>query len=424
MTARPTPSWTEHAVLWHVYPLGMCGAPIREADPEPGPHHRLRRLTAWLDYVVELGCNGLLLGPIFASETHGYDTTDQFRIDPRLGDEQDFDALVTACHDKGLRIVCDGVFSHVGAGHPWVRQALEQGPGSEYADLFDIQWKAAGGPRPRVFEGHDALVRLRHDSDAAVEYTEQVMRYWLDRGIDGWRLDAAYSVPAEFWARVIDPVRADHPDCWFLGEILHGDHAQLVADSHLDTSTQYELWKAIWSALAERNLFELEHALGRHNGFLDSVVPQTFVGNHDVTRIATAVGPHLATTAAAILLTVGGIPSIYHGDEQGFTGTKYERLGGDDEIRPAFPDSPDELATWGDQIHRAHQDLIGLRRRHPWLVAARTETVHLANEQIVYRSRGAGAGEEIEVSVDLAAAPTVRITGADGAVLWEQPGED
>ena len=71
--------WIDHAIWWQVYPLGFCGAPIREEDPAPAP--RMRKLLAWLDYAIELGASGLLLGPVFASQTHGYDTTDQFRID-------------------------------------------------------------------------------------------------------------------------------------------------------------------------------------------------------------------------------------------------------------------------------------------------------------------------------------------------------
>ncbi len=99
--------------------------------------------------------------------------------------------------------------------------------------------------------------------------------------------------------------------------MIHGDYPAFVAASGLDSVTQYELWKAIWSALNDHNLFELGHALGRHNGFLDTFVPLTFVGNHDVTRLASRLedGRHLAH-ALAVLLTVGGTPAIYYGDEQ------------------------------------------------------------------------------------------------------------
>lgn len=410
--------WVQHAIWWQVYPLGFCGAPIREADPHPAP--RLNKLLDWLDYAVELGTSGLLLGPVFASQSHGYDSLDQFRIDPRLGGDEEFDALVAACKQRGLRILLDGVFSHVGAEHPDVRRALAEGPDGPTADLFDIDWGAADGPKPRVFEGHSSLVRLNHRSERAVRYTADVLEHWLARGIDGWRLDAAYSVQPEFWARVLPGVREQYPDAWFLGEVLHGDYSRFVADAGVDSVTQYELWKAIRSSITDRNLFELDWALKRHNDFMADFTPNTFVGNHDVTRIASAVGPDGAVGAAAILLTVGGIPSIYYGDEQGYTGVKEERFGGDDDVRPVFPDSPAELADWGSGIHRAHQDLIGLRRRHPWLTTATTTTAHLENQRYRYRAEAADRSAHLDVDVDLTGEPAVTITDAQGSVLWSQ----
>lgn len=409
--------WVEHAIWWQVYPLGFCGAPIR--DPEPTPAPRLRRLMGWLDYAIELGTSGLLLGPVFASQTHGYDTVDQFRIDPRLGGEEDFDALVAACSQRGLRLLLDGVFSHVGAQHPDVIRALDEGPGGPTADLFDIDWNAPGGPAPRVFEGHASLVRLNHASERVVQYVTAVMEHWLARGIDGWRLDAAYSVDTDFWARVIPAVRDRHPNAWFLGEVIHGDHSRFVASSCVDATTQYELWKAIWSSIKDRNFFELDWALNRHNGFLAHFTPNTFVGNHDVTRIASVVGSDGAVVALAILLTLGGIPSIYYGDEQGFTGVKEGRVGGDDAIRPAFPDAPSELADWGQNVHRAHQDLIGLRRRNPWLVTATTTPLHLENTRYTYRAAAKDGSNHLDVAIDLAATSSVVIRSASGHVLWE-----
>ncbi|HMS38029.1 MAG TPA: alpha-amylase family glycosyl hydrolase, partial [Arachnia sp.] len=276
-------NWVDHTIWWHVYPLGFCGAPIR-GEHTAAP--RLRRLLNWLDYAVELGASGLLLGPIFASEAHGYDTLDFFRIDPRLGTDEDFDELVAGCRERGLHILLDGVFSHVGSGHPELRRALAEGPDGEAAGLFDIDWDAPGGPAPRVFEGHGALARLNHDSPRTVDLVADVMTHWIDRGASGWRLDAAYSVDASFWARTLPRVRERHPDAWVLGEVIHGDYPAFVASSTADSVTQYELWKAIWSSLKDRNFFELDWTLTRHNALLDAFVPNTFVGNHDVTRIA------------------------------------------------------------------------------------------------------------------------------------------
>ena len=408
-------SWSEHVIWWHVYPLGACGAPIRE--PQPAPGHRLDRLRNWLDYATELGVSGLLLGPVFASSTHGYDSTDQFRIDPRLGDEADFTALVEACHARGIKVVLDGVFSHVGREHPAVVAALDAGPGSPQGELFDIDWQHPDGPRPRVFEGHGALVRLNHASPQARDYTVEVMNHWIERGADGWRLDAAYSVDNGFWAEVLPRVRERHPHAWFLGEVIHGDYPAFVAQSTVDTVTQYELWKSIWSSLKEANFFELDWTLQRHNQFLRSFVPQTFVGNHDVTRIASMVGPEKAVLALAILMTVGGIPSIYYGDEQGFTGVKEERADGDDAVRPPLPDSPADLLPFGQSAHRAHQELIGLRRRHHWLTRATTKPLALTNTHYVYQCEADGNLLTVELLLDHQP-PAAVIRDHEGTELW------
>lgn len=408
--------WVEHAVWWHVYPLGFVGAPIREPDVAPPAGARLDRLLGWLDHAVELGANGLLLGPVFASTSHGYDTLDHLRIDPRLGDDEAFGRLVAACRERALRLVLDGVFNHLGADHPLVRRALAEGPRGPYAPWFRIDWAAPGGPRPAVFEGHEGLVELDHDEPAVARFVTDVMTHWLDRGADGWRLDAAYRVPAAFWAAVLPAVRARHPDAWFVGEVLHGDYAAYVHDSTLDSVTQYELWKAVWSSLVDRNFWELDWALRRHDEFLATFVPQTFVGNHDVTRITTRVGAEAAVLALVVLMTVGGVPSVYYGDEWGLPGLKEERLGGDDAVRPAFPDSPAQLPREGERLFRAHQELVGLRRRHPWLVRARTVATTTTNARYVYET--SDGSSSLTVELDVTATPTARVLGPGGDVLF------
>jgi len=408
--------WADNAIWWHVYPLGFSGAPIREAGSSPAP--RLQRLIPWLDYLIEMGASGLLLGPIFASQTHGYDTTDHFRIDPRLGSEQDFNDLISACKKRGIRVILDGVFSHVGNEHPEVLTVISDGPNSPKADLFDIDWNGPDGPAPQVFEGHSSLVRLNHDSEEAVRFAVSVMEHWMKRGIDGWRLDAAYSVPTKYWSQVISKVKAHFPDSWFLGEVIHGDYAQFTKEAKVDSVTQYELWKAIWSSIKDRNFFELDWALQRHNDFIRSFTPNTFIGNHDVTRIASQVGSNGAQIALAILLTIGGIPSIYYGDEQGFTGIKEERVGGDDDVRPRFPDSPSDLAPWGEPIFRSHQALISIRRQHPWLVSGTTTPLYTEAARYVYQTTSKDSLNHLTVEIDLDASPTVIIKNSDGCNIW------
>lgn len=388
-------SLIDHAIWWHVYPLGACGAPIRGDSGQP--EHRLRRLDTWLDYVIELGCSGLLLGPIFESSTHGYDTLDYFRIDHRLGDDDDFDHLIAECNRRGLSVVLDGVFNHVGIHHPMVAESLEDPANS----LIKLQ-RDADGVRTEDWEGHGDLANLDHSKPAVADLVVDVMLHWLRRGIAGWRLDVAYAVPAEFWREVLGRVRSEFPQSIFIGEVIHGDYTEIARAATLDTVTQYELWKAIWSSLKDQNLFELAWNMKRHADFSDQTILQTFVGNHDVSRIASLVDDAGAALAAAILMTTPGMPSIYYGDEQGFRGEKGTGEAADDPMRPPLPDSPAELVPNGEWLHRLYQDLIGLRRRHAWVTRGRLTVDTNDQTSITYRVEGDGH----VMSTELRTAPT------------------
>jgi cyclomaltodextrinase / maltogenic alpha-amylase / neopullulanase len=379
------PAWVEHVIWWQVYPLGFVGA--YPADPPPTEdEHRLCRIVDWFDHAIELGASGIALGPIFASRTHGYDTIDHYRIDSRLGDDGDFDHLIAEAHRRGLRVLLDGVFNHVAA------------------DFARTEWFRKRGNGFDTFEGHGELIALDHDNPDVVAYTVDVMAHWLRRGADGWRLDAAYAVADRFWAAVLPRVREQFPDAWVVGEVIHGDYSARVRESGFDSVTQYELWKAIWSSLNDGNFHELDWALVRHNEFLDDFVPMTFIGNHDVTRIASKLDNtrHLEH-ALVILLTTGGTPSVYSGDESAYRGVKEERFGGDDAVRPEFTAPLMGVDEHGRDIFRLHQYLIGLRRRHPWLHTARTSPLQLTNSQYVYATRN--GSDVLVVALNIGDAP-------------------
>ncbi len=394
------PTWVEHAVWWHVFPMGFLGAEHERLAPDAAVQHRLPRIERWIDYAVELGVSGLLLGPVFESSTHGYDTVDHLAIDRRLGDAADFDSLVAAAHERGLRLMLDGVFNHVGRDFAQFQEALRDGPGSPAAQWFHLFWNGDAEPDYDHFEGHRSLVTLNHESPAVVDHVVEVMCHWLGRGADGWRLDAAYAVAPPFWATVLPRVRERHPDAYIVGEVLHGDYADYVRESGLDSVTQYELWKSIWSSINDRNFHELAWNLSRHDELLDTFVPLTFVGNHDVTRIASRIEDpaHLAH-ALVVLFTVAGTPCVYYGDEQGFHGVKEDRTGGDDAVRPEFPADPSDLSPLGLPVLDLHRRLVALRRRHPWLHRARTTAELVTNDHVVLVSRYDGNALTIVLNV-------------------------
>jgi len=387
----------DHAIIWHAYPLGFLGCEPRNDGGDASVRHRLPALIPWLDHVADLGATVLQLGPIFDSESHGYDTRDYFRIDSRLGDEADFGTLVEQARRRGIDVVLDGVFHHVGRSFERFG-AADADPSSDAASWF---WRRGTGWD--VFEGHRNLVSLNHRSPEVRDLVVAVMRHWLDRGIAGWRLDAAYAVPPEFWREVADAVHASHPGAWLLGEVIHGDYVGFAEQSHLDSITQYELWKAIWSSLNDANFHELAWALKRHQEMVGRFVPTTFVGNHDVTRIASKLDdfrhlPHALT----VLFTAPGHPSIYAGDEFALRGVKEERPGGDDAVRQAFPAHPSQVVGADEAVLTLHRRLIALRRRNPWLVRAVLSPESVDNAALVYRVRDArDAGRSLVVALNL-----------------------
>ncbi|MCL2666225.1 MAG: alpha-amylase family glycosyl hydrolase, partial [Micrococcales bacterium] len=202
------------------------------------------------------------------------------------------------------------------------------------------------------------------------------------------------------------------PDTWFLAEVIHGDYRQFVADSTVDSLTQYQLWKAVWSSLVDRNFYELDWALRRHSEMASTFVPNTFLGNHDVTRIASKVGPEAATLAVAVLATVAGVPSIYAGDELGWTGAKTDGWDGDDAVRPSFPPHPPSPQP---TTFRHYHDLLALRRRHPWLVHARTTTLELTNTRYVYRTTA--EDKALIVDLDITTTPRAQVRTPSGQIL-------
>lgn len=406
-------------VWYHLFPLGALEA--ERHNPGGATTHRLAALAGLLDRLVELGAGGLLLGPVFESETHGYDTVDPFRIDRRLGDGEDLVHLATACHERGLALALDGVFNHVGRGHPRFQEVLRDGPRSPAARWFHIGPDGSGpdGFSYADFEGHGQLVKLNHDEPEVRGWAADVVRHWAESGVDAWRLDAAYALPGPFVAELTDAGRAHKPGTVFLGEVIHGGYAGVATAGHLDAVTQYELWKAVWSSLNDRNLFELAWALKRHGEMAASFRPWTFLGNHDTTRIASQLAdrrhlPH----AVALLMVLPGTPAVYAGDEVGAEGVKREEAWGDDDVRRPVPPVPESGP--GRELWELYRHLVSVRRDNPWLYRATVTVEDLANEHAVVVV--SGEGRELRLGLNLgdagtAAPPGAVVAGDEGSAI-------
>ena len=258
--------WFDEAVLYQIYPLGLCGAPEYQDDVTVP---RIRRLLDWVDHIKKLGADTVLLNPVFDSDKHGYDTRDYNRLDPRLGTNEDLAAVCRAFHEAGVRVMLDGVFNHVGRGFWAFRDVQEHGQASPYCGWFhDLNF---GGPSPMgdpfwytAWQGHYELVKLNLKNPEVRDHLLGAVGMWMDRfHIDGLRLDAADCVDFDFFRALKHYTKSRDPEFWLMGEIIHGDYARWANPEMLDSVTNYECWKGNWSAHNTKNYFEIAHSLHR-----------------------------------------------------------------------------------------------------------------------------------------------------------------
>ncbi len=331
-------AWYDEAVFYHIYPLGMTGAPKVNSYGEPV--HRLNRLLPWISHITEIGCNAIYIGPLFESVGHGYETTDYKKLDSRLGTNEDLTCFVSECHKNGIRVILDGVFNHTGRDFFAFKDIRQNREGSPYRDWYcNVNFWGNNsyndGFSYETWGGYDLLVKLNQKNPAVRDYICDVIRFWVrEFDIDGIRLDAADVMDFDYMRalrQVADEVKNDF---WLMGEVIHGDYSRWANDGTLHSVTNYMLHKAFYSAHNDHNYFELAHTVKYVSNMTGNRLKlYTFVDNHDVERIYTKLNNKAHFTPVHIMLyTLPGIPSIYYGSEFGIEGRK-ER-GCDDSLRP------------------------------------------------------------------------------------------
>ena len=338
-----SPNWVNEAVFYHIYPLGLLGAPLQNHF-DLLPQDRLKDLIPWLDHLEWLGVNAIYLGPIFESSKHGYDTSDYFQIDRRLGTNENMKNLSNEIHKRGMRLVLDGVFNHTGRGFWAFQDLLKSGQNSNYINWFQgvnfNRTNPLGDPFDYdTWKGYYDLVKLNLEHPAVKEHLLSAVNYWMEEWqIDGLRLDAADCVSIEFWEELRNFSTSRNPDFWLMGEIIHGDYRNWANSEHLHATTNYECYKGFYSSLNDKNLFEIAYALNRQfgeTGIYRDLNLYNFVDNHDVNRIASQLNqPSQLPLLYALLFAAPGIPSIYYGSEWGITGKR--ELNSDLQLRPAL----------------------------------------------------------------------------------------
>jgi cyclomaltodextrinase / maltogenic alpha-amylase / neopullulanase len=337
-----TGHWAADSFFYHIYPLGLCGAPEKN-DFSSAPIERLDALHPWLDHIRGLGANAVYIGPLFESGSHGYDTADYFTVDRRLGTNGGFRRLCDGMRERGLRIVLDAVFNHVGRDHWAFRDVRENGERSPYAGWFHSLKFGGRSPLgdPFTYEGwsgHHSLVKLNLSNPEVRAHLFQAVDAWVrEFGIDGLRLDAADVMDEAFLRELAAHCRALRPDFWLMGEMVHGDYRRLANPGALDSATNYECYKGLYSSHVDRNFFEIAWSLNRQfgpAGIYRGLSLYSFADNHDVDRGASLLrDPADLATVYLLLFTMPGIPSVYYGSEWGIEGRKD---GSDRPLRPAL----------------------------------------------------------------------------------------
>ena len=412
--------WFDESVFYQIYPLGYCGA---ERENDFGEvRHRLARIEEQISYIRDCGFNAVLFNPLFESERHGYDTVDFFRIDRRLGDNEDFKRLVAKFHEAGIRVVLDGVFNHVGRRFFAFEEVREKRENSDKKDWFHINF---GGNTAynddfwyEGWEGHMELVKLNLQNEAVLGYIGRAVEYWMDEfGIDGLRLDVSYLLPEWFfeWLRRI--VRGRRDDFFLMGEVIHNQNFQKnLTRDRLDSITNYECYKGLTSALNSDNLFEIEHSLERLFGSQPWCLYTgknlfSFVDNHDVPRACTALKDRRKLPAMyGILYGMPGIPCVYYGSECGAEGDKSDN---DYKLRPAVG----EIDKDKDPALRAFiGKLNAVRKAEPALQYGTYEKCVLSNKYMCFkREKG---GDRIYCAYNISDGDvTVRVEEAEGTDL-------
>lgn len=379
-------AWYDEAVFYHIYPLGLAGAPKQNDYGEPV--HRLNTLLPWVDHIKEIGGSALYIGPLFESVGHGYETTDYKKLDSRLGTNEDLTAFVAYCHEQGIKVIFDGVFNHTGRDFFAFKDIQANRENSQYKDWYcNVNFwgnnEYNDGFSYDNWGGYNLLVKLNQKNPAVVDYICNVIRFWVSEfDVDGIRLDAADVLDFDFMKALRRTANEVKPDFWLMGEVIHGDYSRWVNGETLHSVTNYTLHKALYSGHNDHNYFEIAHTVRRLQN-MGTLKLYNFVDNHDVERIYTKLTNKAHFAPVHVLLyTLPGVPSIYYGSEFGIEGRK--EYGSDDSLRPALniEDYKDSVKT--NPCTALIAALGKVRQAVPALSYGSYDELMLTNRQFAY----------------------------------------
>ena len=371
------PMWARDAVIYHIfldrfYPGD--GVPWQKPTNLSGFFGgTLRGVIQKLDYIQSLGCNAIWLSPLFASPSHhGYDATDYYTVEPRFGTNAELIELIEKAHQRDVRVILDFVANHWSNHHPTFQEA-QRDKNSEYRSWYTWQrWP----DEYTSFFGVKGMPQLNLRYKPTSDYLLKCAQYWLENGIDGYRLDYAPGPPHTFWADFRQACKAVNPDAFLFGEVV--SHSETIASyiPHFDGCLDFLLADALRKtfALETATLLEFEAFLAAHETYFpkDFSLP-AFLDNHDMTRILYLADEDKAKVrlAALVLFTLSAPPIIYNGTEVGVS--QRNPLGRFEEARLPM--------LWEDERDKNllayFQRLGALRKQFPLLASGKREVVHL-----------------------------------------------
>ncbi|MDE0400066.1 alpha-amylase [Candidatus Poribacteria bacterium] len=371
------PTWARDAVIYHIfldrfYPGD--GMPWKKPTNLSGFFGgTLRGAIQKLDYIQSLGCNAIWLSPLFASPSHhGYDATDYYTVEPRFGTNADLKELIEEAHQRRIRVIFDLVANHWSNQHPTF-QAAQRDENSEYRAWYTWQrWP----DEYTSFFGVKGMPQLNLKHKPASDHLLACAQYWLENGVDGYRLDYAPGPPHTFWADFRQACKAVTPDVFLFGEVVRHSEGVAAYVPHFDGCLDFLLADALRRTfvLETLTLLEFEAFLAAHETYFpkDFSLP-AFLDNHDMTRILYLAGEDKAKVklAALVLFTLSAPPVIYNGTEVGVS--QRNPLGRFEEARLPM--------LWGDEQDKNlltyFRRLGTLRKQFSAITSGRREVVQL-----------------------------------------------
>jgi glycosidase len=398
-------SWALDSVFYHIYPLGFCGAPDQN-DFVSQPVPRLNKVLDWIEHMKWLGINAVYLGPVFESTRHGYDTVDYFKVDRRLGDEDLLRHVIGELHRNGIRVILDAVFNHVGRDFWAFQDVLKHKSASQYWAWFkgldDDGTTPCGDSFSYVpWRGHYELVEFDHFNPQVREHIFTAIRYWVEHfNIDGLRLDVAEDIDIHFLQELSFFCQQNFEDFWLLGEVIHGDYRQWANPKTLDSVTNYECYKGLYSSHVDQNYYEIAYSFQRQfgeNGMYRQLPLYNFVDNHDVARLASNLTkPEHLYPIYCLLFTMPGVPSIYYGSEWGITGDRGDH--DDRGLRPNLDLHHLNAEADNRDLVNAISRLSRIRKANPALKYGNYHQIFTDNQQFAFQREF--QGESIVVIVN------------------------